>query len=266
MAVWRMAFRWGNQGTSSWKECFHGRVAAIGYGPLDQVDLSKYPRYQPKRLWNQLAPAQRASLGRVAYEMRRGDIIYVKEGPYIVGRGTVVRPYRFNPKTQIPSPRGAWPHQVTVKWDGDFIRVRVLLGAEQFTVLPLTGDRLRELQVAIKREDAESVVRVNGEAVLEGEQRKVEASFRRRNPRLIAAKKATSDHCEVCGFSFQAHYRLLGRDCLVVHHTRPLGARQRPSKTTLDDLVVLCPNCHAAVHVQAPPLSVDVLRQKLRRV
>src|SRR3954454_20057651 len=54
--------------------------------------------------------------------------------------------------------------------------------------------------------------------------------------------------CQVCGFDFFKVYGDLGRDYAQVHHLKPLGDRTKPSLTRLDDLAVLCANCHVMVH------------------
>ena len=51
-----------------------------------------------------------------------------------------------------------------------------------------------------------------------------------------------------CGFDFEAVYGELGRDYAQVHHLKPLADRTKPSQTKLDDLAVVCANCHAMIH------------------
>jgi len=103
--------------------------------------------------------------------------------------------------------------------------------------------------------------------VIEGETYTSQVTRRKRNRTIISAKKADSDGmCEVCGFSFKKYYGLSGRDCLVAHHINPISSRDVPSKTTLDDIVLLCPNCHAIVHTQEPPISPKNLRQMLGKI
>lgn len=150
MTLWRMAFRAGNRGPSLWPECRRLGVAAITYEPIEKVNLSKYPEGQPKSMWAQLKPTQNASLHRVAYEMKSGDVIYVKEGPKIVGKGFVTGPYTFDSKFRIVDPNGlAWPHQVPVDWLPDFPETKVLLGAEQLTVKLLTAADVQRIESAI---------------------------------------------------------------------------------------------------------------------
>lgn len=100
-------------------------------------------------MWAQLTATQNASLRRVAYEMKSGDVIYVKEGPKIVGKGFVTGPYTFDSKFRIVDPNGyAWPHQVPVDWLPDFPGARVLLGAEQLTVKRLSGADVQRIESA----------------------------------------------------------------------------------------------------------------------
>jgi len=82
--IWRMAFCCGNRGPSLWKECRKLNVAAITYNPLARVDLTGHKYNEPRSLWNQLYPTQKSSLRYVAYDMKHGDTIYVKEGAQII--------------------------------------------------------------------------------------------------------------------------------------------------------------------------------------
>ncbi len=55
--------------------------------------------------------------------------------------------------------------------------------------------------------------------------------------------------CALCGMDETAKYpiALAGR-VFEVHHLAPLSKAATPVRTTLSDLVVLCANCHRAVH------------------
>ena len=122
-----------------WPKCRELGVAAITYEPIEKIDLSKHRSGEPRRLWKKLAPAQSASLSRVAYEMKAGDVIFVKEGRQIVGKGIVTGSYTFDAKFRIVDPNGyVWPHQVPVDWEVGFPEVDLLLGAELFAVKPLS--------------------------------------------------------------------------------------------------------------------------------
>ncbi len=259
MTAWRMSFRVGNQGHEMWPDCFRLRVAAITYLPLAETDLSKHPEGEPKELWTQLAAPQKYNLRQVAYEMKSGDVIYVKQGLKIVGKGIVQGPYRFDAEFRLTAPDGVpWAHQVPVDWAVDFPETKILLGAEQYAVKELSPEKLEQLQTEV---DATTESNERREAI-EGETYGAEVVFRSRNRALIQAKKANSDHrCEVCGFSFEEVYGSIGREYIIAHHLSPIA--YGPSTTMLDDIALVCANCHAMVHTQSPPISINDLRDFL---
>jgi len=51
-----------------------------------------------------------------------------------------------------------------------------------------------------------------------------------------------------CNFDFETIYGELGKDFAHVHHLKPLADRESPSETSLDDLAVVCTNCHSMIH------------------
>jgi hypothetical protein len=83
-----------------------------------------------------------------------------------------------------------------------------------------------------------------------------------RNRTIVEAKKAAMLNttgrlcCEVCGFDFSIAYGPLGDGFCEVHHLVPLSAATESITTTLDDLAVLCSNCHRIIHRSTPMLSV----------
>lgn len=87
---------------------------------------------------------------------------------------------------------------------------------------------------------------------------------RERDSRLVAAKRAQvlarngSLACEVCGFDGTKVYGG-GIAVFDVHHIVPLHIVGE-SVTRLEDLIVICPNCHRAIHQHRPFLSPEELR------
>lgn len=53
--------------------------------------------------------------------------------------------------------------------------------------------------------------------------------------------------CEVCGFDFATAYGERGRGYIEVHHVLPLHV-SGTIKTRLQDLALLCANCHRIIH------------------
>jgi 5-methylcytosine-specific restriction protein A len=84
-----------------------------------------------------------------------------------------------------------------------------------------------------------------------------------RDPRNRAA--AISAHgyvCLACGFDFKKTYGDLGIDFIIVHHIVPVS--QLGPDYLIDpirDLVSLCANCHAMIHREDPPLSLNELKK-----
>ena len=95
--------------------------------------------------------------------------------------------------------------------------------------------------------------------------------MRERDPKLKASKKASALkatgqlNCEACGFNFAAVYGDHGSDFIEVHHLIPLYELPEHTKTKIEDLALLCANCHRMVHRQRQWLSLDALRALLRR-
>jgi predicted HNH restriction endonuclease len=51
--------------------------------------------------------------------------------------------------------------------------------------------------------------------------------------------------------------------CVEVHHLRPLATSdRRGTKTTVDDLLVVCPNCHRALHRSKDPGNWRTFQRK----
>ena len=73
--------------------------------------------------------------------------------------------------------------------------------------------------------------------------------------------------CEVCLFDFEEEFGKLGNEYIHVHHIYPLSASKFERKVNPEeDLVPLCPNCHAMAHRTAPITSVeDLIKLKMER-
>ena len=55
--------------------------------------------------------------------------------------------------------------------------------------------------------------------------------------------------CEICGMNFEQTYGKLGKDFIEAHHNKEAIANMDDlSETKIEDLVMLCSNCHSMVH------------------
>jgi 5-methylcytosine-specific restriction protein A len=66
--------------------------------------------------------------------------------------------------------------------------------------------------------------------------------------------------CEVCSFDFKSTYGDLGNEFCEVHHRTPLSQLSGETKTQLEDLAVVCSNCHRMLH-RMKEMSMDGLRE-----
>lgn len=92
---------------------------------------------------------------------------------------------------------------------------------------------------------------------------------RERKASLVEAKKRavlekTGDlACEVCKFSFKKTYGPLGEYYCEVHHLRQIADAGEGVVTKLEDLAVVCSNCHGMIHKSTPMLSISELQAQL---
>ena len=71
--------------------------------------------------------------------------------------------------------------------------------------------------------------------------------------------------CEACEFDFEKVYGERGKGFAEAHHIKPLHTIAPGTRTKLDDLVVLCANCHRMVHSKKPWLDLEDLKRIIRR-
>jgi len=95
--------------------------------------------------------------------------------------------------------------------------------------------------------------------------------IRERNPRLVKRKKEIVFRekgclkCEVCGFDFSVAYAGIADGFIECHHGIPIS-RMEPGETTrIEDLHLVCANCHRVLHLGKDTRSVDDLRHLVAR-
>lgn len=64
----------------------------------------------------------------------------------------------------------------------------------------------------------------------------------------LFVEKHGSLFCSVCLFSFPKTYGDLGEDFIKAHHMKPVGERNGACETKVEDLVMVCSNCHRMIH------------------
>ncbi|MEQ1795400.1 MAG: HNH endonuclease [Nitrospira sp.] len=107
---------------------------------------------------------------------------------------------------------------------------------------------------------------------MEGAPKLVQHMIRERDRQLAAYKKASVAAgglrlaCEACGVAFVDLDVDYGIAACEVHHAIPISDRAAPTKTLLEDLHILCANCHRMIHRSDPMLSVKIMRVRLENV
>lgn len=161
-----------------------------------------------------------------------------------------------------PSVREAWPEEWRTM--GLSLRRAGVIPDELDTTAETVrwGGRLFGMIVALlPTDDVAEVDEVQGRP--EGSLTRVDVNRYERNRANRAACIAIHGTiCAACSFSFESLYGPLGRGYIHVHHVLPVskmgeGCFVDPAR----DLVPLCPNCHAMVHQQDPPLSILELKR-----
>jgi hypothetical protein len=90
---------------------------------------------------------------------------------------------------------------------------------------------------------------------------------RMRNRNLVDDAKALfranhgNLHCQVCGFDFGAFY---GIEYIEAHHIRQMAGMEEDNVSSIEDLVMLCANCHRIAHQRTPPYTIDELKAFIR--
>lgn len=93
---------------------------------------------------------------------------------------------------------------------------------------------------------------------------------RERSAVLVRRKKeqAMAQHgklaCEVCAFDFRAVYGVLGDGYIECHHTIAVSELAEGAKTRLEDVALVCANCHRMLHRRRPWLAMKDLARVLQ--
>lgn len=91
---------------------------------------------------------------------------------------------------------------------------------------------------------------------------------RERKRKIVEAKKrkVLKDKgelkCEACSFDFEKFYGAMGKGFIECHHLTPLFSVQVNKGTRLDDLALLCSNCHRMIHRDFNVSSIEEFKRK----
>ncbi|PEM90665.1 restriction endonuclease [Bacillus toyonensis] len=105
---------------------------------------------------------------------------------------------------------------------------------------------------------------------IEGKEKLRQHIYRERNPKVIrlAKEKFKQENngrlfCEICSFDFYETYGVIGEDFIEGHHTIPVSDLEEGHKTKVEDIAIVCSNCHRMLHRKRPWLSKEELKNLL---
>jgi HNH endonuclease len=146
---------------------------------------------------------------------------------------------------------------------------------EKQLLFPFFQLHLRDLEqlpneLARSNELEERVSAFGGKSYEEGLKRLRWHEAPERNTRLvIAAKNAFKRKhgklfCEVCDFDFSARYGKRGKDYIEAHHLVPISQLTAATMLTIEDLAMVCANCHRMLHQPPRCITLKKLRMLLQ--
>ena len=128
--------------------------------------------------------------------------------------------------------------EILQSWDITNADPNALFDAFDILVSETIPDFEKELEIKLQ------------EDLIEGEQETITTTKYERNPQARAACLAYHGYnCKVCGMSFEKTYGAEFKDIIEVHHIVPLNQiGESYVVDPVNDLIPVCPNCHAAIH------------------
>ena len=102
---------------------------------------------------------------------------------------------------------------------------------------------------------------------LEGRKKLHKHLITERSSRLVKEfkSKLTSYECSICGFDFEKTYGDFGKGFIEAHHKKPVSLLSKNERVSVEDLVAVCSNCHRMLHRKNPPLTIQALKNKLKK-
>lgn len=164
-------------------------------------------------------------------------------------------------------------HHFNDQHKGDGLKGGSTLDEELFRRFENDRDELRKISSSIQTliSSGEHVVEVDLDdddkfEVEEGRLLTKLHRTRERDRKIIQRKKekvrreSGSLVCECCGFDFVKTYGPLGDGFIECHHIKPISEITPGEKTSLDDLSLVCSNCHRMIHRKKPWLTISELK------
>lgn len=243
--------------------------------------VSKLNRGQPVEDWSwSSGNSKNIVVGDRVFLLRQGNSF-----PGLVGSGWVTKGSFQDLSWEADKcNRGLKAWYVLVDWD-DLVLPQDALSRDKLRkgILPESLLKVASSGVRVKPEFTEKLERswavhckaplklsrilLSGISALEGETIENRGYRHKRDQQLRrAALDAASGICKVCAVDYTKVLGGQGVKVLQVHHKKQLSSMDKPKLNTVDDLAVVCANCHALIHSNPKKaLTVSVLKSMLNK-
>lgn len=116
-----------------------------------------------------------------------------------------------------------------------------------------------------------SEIRIEDEELTfkEGKEKFIQHRSKERDSRVgkLAKKKRLEEkgelRCDVCNFSFFKTYGTIGEGYIEAHHTVPISEINDERETKIEEIALVCSNCHRMLHIGKKLLSIDELKNMM---
>ncbi len=102
--------------------------------------------------------------------------------------------------------------------------------------------------------------------LIEGAVKSVKMNIYERN--AYARKKCIEYHgckCSICSFDFMKVFGKIGEGFIHVHHLLEISEIKKEYKVDYkNDLIPICPNCHAMIHKKKPAFTISELKKTIK--
>lgn len=151
----------------------------------------------------------------------------------------------------------------------EFNNNRALLDSIAKAILEINNDNNIRAEILSVEEDEQTW----NDSVLEGSILYKLHKSRERSVKIVKKKKDKTFKllgklvCEVCEFNFFERYGELGIGFIECHHRKPLSSLKASSETFLEDLALVCANCHRMLHRkmgEMGEMTVDDLKKLIQ--
>lgn len=136
--------------------------------------------------------------------------------------------------------------EIDIKFQNSIMSGKRISESEVELVLERAGNEFNHLPTFEELDFPEGRIKYDTHKRLERNKRLIDIAKRR------FVERNGSLFCEVCGFNFEAKYGEIGKDYIEAHHSLPVSEMKENHRSKVEELVMVCSNCHRMVHRRRP--------------